>query len=34
MWGGEERKKQHTHRLYYKIKYVTTEKKKNTSSKT
>lgn len=33
MWGGEERKN-NTHRLYYKIKYVTTEKKKNTSSKT
>lgn len=28
MWGGEERIKQHTHRLYYKIKYVKTEKKK------
>lgn len=33
MWGGEERKN-NTHRLYYKIKYVSTEKKKNTSSKT
>lgn len=33
MWSGEERKN-NTHRLYYKIKYVKTEKKKNTSSKT
>lgn len=27
MWSGEERKN-NTHRLYYKIKYVKTEKKK------
>lgn len=32
MWGGEERKN-NTHRLYYKIKYVTTEKKKTLAVK-